>query len=294
MNSPAREIAASTASTEVFAFVQALAAELSGGKVDLPSFPDIALRVRQVLSDEEVSQEKVMRVVGSEPMLAARLLQIANSAAINFSGRAITDLRSAIARLGFNMVRSAAIAFAMAQLKRSAELKGLERPLEALWRSSASVAATSYVVAKRFSRVNPDTAMLAGLLHGIGKLYILTRVGNYPGLLADEASYNSIVRDWHASIAKALLENWEMAEEIVQAVSDHEDLERKGTGTPDLTDVLTVSHLLNAFKDHPETLELNMHDAAACRRMQIDAAGYRSLIEESEHEIEALREALGV
>ena len=294
MNSPAREIAASTASTEVFAFVQALAAELCGGKVDLPSFPDIALRVRQVLSDEEVSQEKVMRVVGSEPMLAARLLQIANSAAINFSGRAITDLRSAIARLGFNMVRSAAIAFAMSQLKRSSELKGLERPLEELWQCSASVAATSYVVAKRFSRVNPDTAMLAGLLHGIGKLYILTRVGNYPGLVADEATYNSIVRDWHASIAKALLENWEMAEEIVQAVSEYEDLERKGAGTPDLTDVLTVSHLLDAFKDHPETLELNMHDAAACRRMQIDAAGYRNLIEESEHEIDALREALGV
>jgi HD-like signal output (HDOD) protein len=294
LNSPAREIPVSSASTEVFAFVQALAAELSGGKVDLPSFPDIALRVRQVLSDEEVSQEKVVRVVGSEPMLAARLLQIANSAAINFSGRSITDLRSAIARLGFNMVRSAAIAFAMSQLKRSSELKGLERPLEELWQRSASVAATSYVVAKRFSRVNPDTAMLAGLLHGIGKLYILTRVGNYPGLVADEATYNSIVRDWHASIAKALLENWEMAEEIVQAVSEYEDLERKGAGTPDLTDVLTVSHLLDAFKDHPETLELNMHDAAACRRMQIDAAGYRNLIEESEHEIDALREALGV
>ena len=294
MNSPAREIAAPAARTEVFAFVQALAAELSGGKVDLPSFPDIALRVRQVLSDEEVSQEKVVRVVGSEPMLAARLLQIANSAAINFSGRAITDLRSAIARLGFNMVRSAAIAFAMAQLKRSAELKGLERPLEALWRSSASVAATSYVVAKRFSRVNPDTAMLAGLLHGIGKLYILTRAGNHPELAADEPTYNSIVRDWHASIARALLENWEMAEEIVQAVSEYEDLERKGTGTPDLTDVLTVSYLLSAFKDHPETLELNMHDVAPCRRMQIDAAGYRNLLEESQHEIDALREALGV
>ena len=294
MNSPAREIAASTASTEVFAFVQALAAELSGGKVDLPSFPDIALRVRQVLSDEEVSQEKVVRVVGSEPMLAARLLQIANSAAINFSGRAITDLRSAIARLGFNMVRSAAIAFAMSQLKRSSELKGLERPLEELWQRSASVAATSYVVAKRFSRVNPDTAMLAGLLHGIGKLYILTRAGNHPELAADEPTYNSIVRDWHASIARALLENWEMAEEIVQAVSEYEDLERKGTGTPDLTDVLTVSYLLSAFKDHPETLELNMHDVAACRRMQIDAAGYRNLLEESQHEIDALREALGV
>lgn len=296
MTSPAQEIptAAPAGNTDVFAFVQALAAELSNGKVELPSFPDIALRVRQVLADEEVSQEKVMRVVGSEPMLAARLLQIANSAAINFSGRAITDLRSAIARLGFNMVRSAAIAFAMSQLKKSDGLKGLERPLDDLWRSTASVAAMSYVVAKRFSPVNPDAAMLAGLLHGIGKLYILTRVTGYPGLLADPTVYSTIVRDWHAPIAKALLENWDMADEIVAAVSDYEDLERKHTGAPDLTDVLTVSHLLSAFKEHPETLELNMHDVAACRRLTVDTTSYLQLIEESEHEVNALREALGV
>ncbi len=297
MSTPAQEISAATAAPgnpEVFAFVQALAAELSNGKVELPSFPDIALRVRQVLADDEVSQEKVVRIVGSEPMLAARLLQIANSAAINFTGRPITELRSAIARLGFNMVRSAAIAFAMSQLKKSEGLKGLEQPLDDLWKTSASVAAMSYVVAKRFSRVNPDTAMLAGLLHGIGKLYILTRVTRYPGLLADQAVYTAIVRDWHASIAKALLENWDIAEEIVAAVSDYEDLERKHVGVADLTDVLTVSQLLSSFKEHPETLELNMHDVAACRRLEIDSANYQKLIEESEHEINALREALGV
>ncbi len=296
MTSPAQEIptAAPAGNADVFAFVQALAAELSNGKVELPSFPDIALRVRQVLANEEVSQEHVVRVVGSEPMLAARLLQIANSAAINFSGRAITDLRSAIARLGFNMVRSAAIAFAMSQLKKSEGLKGLERPLDDLWRSTASVAAMSYVVAKRFSRVNPDAAMLAGLLHGIGKLYILTRVTSYPRLLSDPAIYSTIVRDWHAPIAKALLENWDMADEIVAAVSDYEDLERKHVGAPDLTDVLTVSHLLSAFKEHPETLELNMHDVAACRRLTVDTNSYHQLIEESEQEVNALREALGV
>src|SRR5262245_55877431 len=103
---------------EAFAFVQALAAELSTGKVELPSFPDIAMRVRQVLADEGVSPEKVVRVVGSEPALAARLLQLANSAALNFSGKAVTDLRTAVNRMGFNMVRSAAIAFAMSQLKK--------------------------------------------------------------------------------------------------------------------------------------------------------------------------------
>jgi HD-like signal output (HDOD) protein len=294
MNSAAAQAPTNATDAEAFAFVQALASELSKGKVDLPSFPDIALRVRKVLADEEVSQEQVVRVVGSEPALAARLMQIANSAAINFTGKQITELRTAINRMGHNMVRSAAIAFAMSQLKKVDSLKGLEEPLDNLWRASAAVAAMSYAVAKRYSKVNPDTAMLAGLLHGIGKLYILTRSSKHPALFADQITYNQIIRDWHSAVAKALLENWDMAEEIVGAVSEYEDLSRSHTGPVDLTDVLTVGNLLAAFKEHPETIEINMHDVAACKRMNIDRAAYEKLIDESESEIDALRQALGV
>ena len=294
MNTAAAQAQKPTVDAEAFAFVQALASELSKGKVDLPSFPDIALRVRQVLADEQVTQEQVVRVVGSEPALAARLMQIANSAALNFTGKAITELRTAINRMGHNMVRSAAIAFAMSQLKKVDSLKGLEQPLDELWKSSAAVAAMSHAVARRFSKINPDTAMLAGLLHGIGKLYILTRSSKHPALFADQAVYNQIVRDWHSAVAKALLENWDMAEEIVCAVSDYEDMERDHSGPVDLTDVLTVGNLLAAFKEHPESLEINMHDVKACRRMNIDRATYEKLIDESESEIDALRQALGV
>jgi|HubBroStandDraft_3_1064219.scaffolds.fasta_scaffold131684_2 HD-like signal output (HDOD) protein len=294
MNTAPAQATKSTVDAEAFAFVQALASELSRGKVDLPSFPDIALRVRKVLADEEVSQEQVVRVVGSEPALAARLMQIANSAALNFTGKPITDMRTAINRMGHNMVRSAAIAFAMSQLKKVDSLKGLEKPLDDLWKSSAAVAAMSHAVAKRYSKVNPDTGMLAGLLHGIGKLYILTRSSKHPALFADTSTYNQIVRDWHSPVAKALLENWDMAEEIVNAVSEYEDMERVHSGPVDLTDVLTVGNLLAAFKEHPESLEINMHDVAACKRMNIDRASYEKLIDESETEIDALRQALGV
>jgi HD-like signal output (HDOD) protein len=294
MNTAAAQAPPSAIDTEAFAFVQALASELSRGKVDLPSFPDIALRVRKVLADENVTQDQVTRVVGSEPALAARLMQIANSAALNLTGKQITELRTAINRMGHNMVRSAAIAFAMSQLKKVDNLKGLEQPLDELWKSSAAVAAMSHAVARRFSKVNPDTAMLAGLLHGIGKLYILTRSTQHPRLFADHVTYNQIVRDWHSPVAKALLENWDMAEEIVNAVSEYEDMERAHSGPVDLTDVLTVGNLLAAFKEHPDSLEINMHDVAACKRMNIDRATYEKLIDESESEIDALRQALGV
>jgi HD-like signal output (HDOD) protein len=294
MKNAAAEAPKPTVDAEAFAFVQALATELSRGKVDLPSFPDIALRVRQVLADENVSQDQVARVVGSEPALAARLMQIANSAALNFTGKPINELRTAINRMGHNMVRSAAIAFAMSQLKKADSLKGLEKPLDELWKSSAAVAAMSHAVARRYSKINPDTALLAGLLHGIGKLYILTRSVNHPKLFADPVAYNQIVRDWHSPVAKALLENWDMTEEIVSAVNDYEDLVRSHTSPVDLTDVLTVGNLLAAFKEHPESIEINMHDVAACKRMNIDRASYEKLIDESEHEIDALRQALGV
>lgn len=279
---------------EAFAFVQSLAGELSSGKVELPSFPDIALRVRKVLADDNVTPDKIVRVIGSEPALAARVLQIANSAALNFTGKAVTELRTAVARMGFNMVRSAAIAFAMSQLKKVDSLKGLEKPLDELWKKSSMVATMSYVVARRLStKVNPDTAMLAGLLHGVGHLYILTRASKHPRLFANEAVFHSIVNDWHASIAKALLENWEMAEEIVVAVSEFEDLQRTHTGPTDLTDVLTVGNLLAAYRDHPDSIELNMQGVAACSRMQLDRAAYDKLLGESRDEISAIQAALG-
>lgn len=288
---------AQTASTslhqEAFVFIQALAQELSAAKIDIPSFPDIAVRVRRVLADESVTPEKVSRVVSAEPALAARLLQVANSAALNVSGKRVTELRTAIARIGFNIVRSAAIAFAMSQLKKAEGLKGLEQPLDSLWQRSAAVAAMCYVVAKRVAKVNPDTAMLAGLLHGMGKLYILVRASSHRALFSDATAYNEIVRDWHTNIAKAILENWEMTEEVVAAVHLHEDIEYEHEGPTDLTDVLIVANLLVAYRDHPDSIELNLQGVKSATRMQLDPAAFKKLIAESGAEIEALRSALG-
>lgn len=281
------------ANKAAFEFVQLLAQELSSGKVELPSFPDIAIRIRKVLADEDVKLDLVVRVVGSEPTLAARLLQVANSAAVNRSGNPVTDMRKAVQHMGLNMVRSAAIAFAMAQMKKASELKGLEAPMAVLWQRCSAVAAMAHVVARRLTKINPDTALLAGLLHGVGELYILTRAHKHPGLFADRPVYETIVRDWHVSVAQALLENWDISEEIVTAVSEFEDLERRHTGPADLSDVLTVAHLMVSYQDFPESIELNMQGVAAVQRMALDVTAYTNIINESRDEIKELQEALG-
>jgi HD-like signal output (HDOD) protein len=277
-----------------FQFVQELAQGLSRKDIELPSFPAVAVRVRKVLADEDVSTQDIVRVVGSEAALAARIVQMANSAALCHVGKPIADLRAAITRIGFNLVRSASITFAMSQMRRAGDLKAIDSQLQEHWQRSTLVAAFSYVVARRFTKVNPDMALLAGLLHGVGRLYIMTRAVKHPRLFSDAAAYHEIERDWHASIATAMLETWGMPDAIVKAIADHEDQGRDHSGPPDLTDVLTVGSLLATFHGFPETLELNMQGVRAAERMQLDRVAMEALIEESESDIAALRHTLGM
>jgi HD-like signal output (HDOD) protein len=273
-------------------FVADLQSQISWGKLDLPGIPDIALRVRKALEDNEVSSDQLAKIVGSEPVLAGRVIQLANSVALNPSGRRVADLRTAIARSGFSMVRTTAIAYAISQLRNHRELKNLQQPLSILWKRCTLVAATCRSMAARISDVNPDTAMLAGLLHGVGELYILTRLKRHEKLFRNDAGYRAVIRDWHAEVAKLILGNWEMDEPIVQAIAGFETFDRQHPGPIDLTDVLTISYLLAAYQEHPESLEINMGDVAVCQRLGLSRDDYEALILASREEVSSLRDVL--
>jgi HD-like signal output (HDOD) protein len=276
-----------------FDFVRTLATELSGGNVDLPSFPEIAIRVRRILSDPTSSVEQVVRVVGSEPALAARLLRIANSASLNRSGRQVSDLRTAINRIGYNMVRSASISFSMAQIRNSNKLAGLEHHLTDLWQRSAMVAAFAYVLARNCTKVNPDEAMLTGMMHGIGKLYVLTRAIDHPELFASTETLNQIIDEWHASIGKAILENWDFSESMAQAVGEQADFSRVHEGAPDLTDVVSVAILMAPHAADIPALAASLSDLGAAKRLGLDEAKTLDVMRESAAEVAALSQALG-
>ena len=276
-----------------FTFVQALAAELSGGKVELPGFPHIVMRVQRVLSDDKTDATRIVRVVGSEPVLATQLIRMANSAALNPGGAHVTDLRAAVTRVGVDTVRSATIAFAVRQLREAQTLRGLEMQLGVLWRRSVQVASLCYVVARRLTNVNADTALLAGLLQGIGRLYILTRASRHRSLFCDAAAYQAIEHDWHLSIAAALLENWGIADEIVQAVHESENLERESRGGPALADALVVGTLLAELNGDTSALAAQVQCAKPLQRLRLDQLAGERFLAESAQEVAAPRDALG-
>jgi HD-like signal output (HDOD) protein len=278
--------------TVTFAFVKALAAEMSRGQVDLPSVPEVVIRLQRALSDESASNETVVLVVGSEPMLAAKLMNMANSAALNPSDRKIADLRTAVARVGFNIVRSAALSFAIEQLRKSSDYQHLTPQLDALWKHSVQIAALSHVIARRFSSLNGDTALLTGLMHNVGRIYILTRASKFPALVADPLTFNSINRDWHMNVARAVLENWRMPEEIVDAVGGYEDMDRELRGPVTLTDVLSLATQLERNRQSPEN-GADDHLIKSLQRLQVQPFDVHTVLDESAEEIAALKSALG-
>ena len=284
--------AAETRQSDLARLVESLNVELASEKIDLPSFPDVATRVRRALTNEQVDVDLVVRIVSAEPALAARLMQLANSAALNPGGRRFNDLRSAVSRIGFNMARSAAIAFAMSQLRRAEAYKSVSEPLSELWQQSAHVAAMCHVVARRFTRINADTALLSGLLQGVGKLYLLTRAARFPSLLSDADIYQRLVAEWHVRLAQAILRNWEMSDEIVDAIGAVESTGRDHPGTTDLGDVLAVAGALASLAPAPRAEDMLFLDMPAARRMKLDAKACSVALAESHEAIASLRQAL--
>jgi HD-like signal output (HDOD) protein len=277
---------------EALVFLTDLAKQLSRGPLDLPCFPNVVIRIREALKNPDTSTEKTVTLVGSEPLLAARLIKTANSVAFNPTGKRVTELRTAVTRLGQQVVQGAAVAFAIQQMKDEPNLRSIARPLSELWKNSIAVASLCQVIAMR-TKVNPDEAFLAGLLHGIGRLYILVQAVASSNRVRQELSAPEFVADWHPSIGKAVLENWQVGEAIAQAVNDQADVDRTTRRDPDLTDVLIVSVFLAKVLAENAPRVIRVGDFESFRRVGLSAGDCAVILRQSEYQLASLQEALG-
>lgn len=282
-----------TASSQqsLFQFVSELARELTAGRVDLPSFPDVAARVQQVLSDEQVTGERIARVISSDAGLAARVLTMANSSLLHRGGARVTDLKLAITRIGHENIRTAALSYATAQLRRASDLAHIRTKLDECWHEGVRVAALAHAMAKESRRVRTDEAMLAGLLHNIGKIYILARAPR--DQLAIFGENGEELRSWHPSIGQALIENWKLGDELAAAVGGQYEVERTHSGPPDLQDLLIVAVRVAAQMANNSADDAELAKIPAAGYLGLDDSAFVRIMLESQAEMEMLQAALG-
>lgn len=272
-----------------FQILQDIARDLSGD-VNFPTCMDAAILVRNTLRDPYANLNRVVQVIGVEPLISSKLLKLANSVAFNPSGRSISELAQAVSRLGFEVVRTTSLAVAMDQMLKSRKLTAFDDISRSAWEHSLRVAAIARVLARRIGRINPDEAMLAGLVHDIGIFYLLYRAAEYPEYLNNPIAIIALVRGWHEGIGESLLHILGLPERIIEAVRDHDRLQNIETPNS-LADVLYFANLLAGWDTNWAPIPDD--DQEATMRMT-DRERYADLVAEAEEDIAELRAALAV
>lgn len=227
-----------------FQMLADIARELSG-EVVFPTYFDAVLRLRKVLNDPNQSIANIAQAILAEPLISAKLLHLANSAAYNPEGKDIVDLKSAIIRLGMNVVHTAALSIVMAQLMRAKGMAEFADTTHALWEHSIQTSAAAHVLAGENSRINKDEAMLAGLIHDLGAFYMLYRASQYDELRHRPDTIKYLIVQWHESIGVSLLNALGLPEEIVEATIDHDHLRSQPSTIRTLSDVIYVANMLS-------------------------------------------------
>ncbi|HEX6992994.1 MAG TPA: HDOD domain-containing protein [Gammaproteobacteria bacterium] len=281
----------SSAHATAFGFVEQLARDLKDDRLELPAFPDAVLRIQHALQSPDTGVSDIVTIVQSDAALAARILKTANSAALRRSDKEITDLRSAVARMGLSMVRTTAIAFAMRQLR----LKDTYSPagrveIEGIWHDSIKIAAVCAVLAKHYTRLSSDQALLAGLLHVLGRLYVVMRaeerVKEKP---FERIDVREIAAGWHAAICTAIVSSWGLPEALQHAVEKQDEVDLELEGDVTLTDVLIAAKALVAASD---PAELAGKCPAIARLSAVRGGNALRALELYQDEIDALRTSL--
>jgi HD-like signal output (HDOD) protein len=174
------------------------------------------------------------------------VLRIANSAAFNTAGQQVKDLRAAVQRIGTRMVRAAALALVVQSMRSNEELREIRDRLGAVWRRGINVGSVAKAIAWRTGSGEPDAALLAGLLHVVGRLYVLARMRGMPHLLEQDGLPEKLLDRWSDPVTDVLLLKWEVPREYYEAIVQFQNRwqgTEKPTGTV-LGDVLTAANLL--------------------------------------------------
>lgn len=243
------------AQVQGFSLVSGLAAELSSGNLQLPSLPEAVIRVRNALAKPDFTTEELARIITTEPALVGSIFTMANSIAFRRSGSETNDLKIAISRIGIGMVQTAATTFALRQLRESAAFQEVEHLLAPEWDRSARVAAATYLIAQKSRKVKPDEALIVGLLHNIGRIYLYSRATKFPEIFESPEQCEQLMASFHTGVGKAIIEHWNLPGETAIAVEQQDD-SSPSPDVPAMCCILTSGIAIASLTDQPQPEEV--------------------------------------
>jgi putative nucleotidyltransferase with HDIG domain len=271
--------------------IKDILADLKANRLKLPTLPQVALKINDTIDKPDTDAKKIAKVVSADAALSARLIQVANSPLVRTASPA-HNVQTAITRMGLGGVRNIVTSFLVNQLFHT-KYDSLRARITVLWNHSTRVAAISHVLAQHYSRLKPDEAMLAGLIHDIGKLPIIAKAEDNPELANSDELMDELNDRLHTTLGKVIVKTWGFSPELVTAVAEHEDLSRDSQRL-DITDIVTVANLLSyAGKTHRHN-QTDWTAVPAFEKLGLTPEDSIATLEEARDEIVEIMELLTV
>ncbi len=221
---------------------------IQSNQLNLPTMPDVAVRIRMLSENPDVGINEIAKVAQTDPYLAGRLIQAANSAAYRGS-QTIGTVREAITRLGLKRSTTLALGIAMKTAFVS-KSPAISNSLQKNWEISVEVSALAHVIAKHTGKIDSERALLAGLVHRIGAIPIL---GYAEQSGWDETRTKQAMLRFSAMLGTLLLKNWSFDKEIIHAVEICGQWGRNSDENVDLGDVIIAARVYaNIRSPEPE------------------------------------------
>lgn len=248
--------------------LQELVALIKNDEMVLPTLPEVALTARDTAEDPNASAADLAKVINNDAAMTARIIKVANSPIMRGS-KEVNDVQMAIARLGMACISNLVTGLAMEQMfQATSDL--IDKTMRKSWKHSTEVAGIANVLCRHYTKLKPDQATLAGLVHNIGVLPILTYAENN-NQLNDPITLERVIDKIHPHVGTRILQSWEFPEELVAVPGNFLKFQRDtGSDKPDYADIVTVANLQSYIgSDHPLTT-FDWNTVTAFARMGLD------------------------
>jgi len=234
----------------VQAFLDHVKTELEANRLILPTLPDVAIKVRDAVAKGDATAQQLADMIVTDAALSARLIQVANSPLYQGAVE-IKNIQMAVTRMGNSTIRTLITSLVMQQMFTT-KSKLLERYFRSIWEQGVNVSAISRALCTFAPHLNSDEAMLAGLIHQIGKLPILTLVEKIPEFRESPSRLDKLLEKAHPHVGKIIMDTWHFPVELKAAASEYVDFQRDSGVKADYVDIVQVAFLQSiAGTDHP-------------------------------------------
>ena len=208
---------------------------------ELPSLPDLALKIGKAIDNPDNANDDIARLIQLDPALAARILSVVNSAAFGGLNK-ISSIQQATARLGRSKVRSLVYSCLLKNIFNNSS-HGLKKRMVDLWQHSAHIAALCFVLARETPGIDPEQALLAGLIHDIGAVAVIGGIGHFPVLAEREEVLDYTIASLRVEVGVQTLKRWGLEDELEEVVRNAENWMRLGSAIPENADVVILAQL---------------------------------------------------